>query len=872
MMNVVPLAKLNKPFEAYRGDAPYVFVSYSHQDKEAVYIELVRLIKLGFNVWYDEGLSPGSRWSDELAERIANCALFVFFVTPRAVASENCQDEASFVLEAGNPFLAVHLEETELPPGLKLRMGPRQAILRYELEGDVYHGKLYESFAAQAPELVQATKDFTQGFRLNGFTVEPLRGDVTGPDGESHHLEPKVMDVFVHLAWHAGELVTREQLLDAVWSGHAASDELLTRAISELRRVLHNRGDAKYIETVPKRGYRLIGDIELPKAARSAHGLTAAATTSTLPTLPDDEEPAETQKAGSKRRKIMLIGMAVLAAIAVGVTIQQVLPVTPPPVVGDYVQLTKSQVILPPTPSPIPLVADASRIYFNSLESGQLGLRQLSQAGGESTPINLPFADEKTVVNPLAITPDGTRLLVSAFLPGSWWDSELWMWPVTGGSVSKFGKGDTVTYSPDGNKILYVLDDKQIYLSNADRTDPQYLVTAPGKVYWPRFSPDGSRIRFMALVGQEALFEIAVDGTGMHRVLPTWDGIDHCCGSWTADGKYFVFHAVHENRAKIWAIRERRGLFGIRKSDPVPITTSALEFRRPTIAIDGESIFAIGWQLRGEVVRYDESTGSFLPITELAALSAEWLSWSRDERWLAYVSHPDAEIWRSRSDGSDRLQITNSPLRAFEPAWSPNGETIAFVGRKPGDEWQVYLVSKDGGTPVAISDAKVHLGTPTWSPDGRFIAFKEIGKDKISIFDLSTKATSELKGSEGLYWPRWSPVGGLIAAYGDEHLQLLRIDEGQTEALTPLADYDGHYWAKDGRHIYHSDPFYDGRDRSIHRIDIGTKTKETIATVGTTRMAWGVYGPWIGIAPDGAPLLLRDVSIHHIYSLDWQPD
>ncbi|MDX1404223.1 MAG: toll/interleukin-1 receptor domain-containing protein, partial [Woeseiaceae bacterium] len=121
MANVEQLAKLKKPFEAYEGDAPYVFVSYSHQDVEIVFIELVRLKKLGFRVWYDEGISPGSRWSDALAERIANCNLFLYYVTPRSVASQNCQDEANYVLEAGNPFLAVHLERTELPPGLKLR-------------------------------------------------------------------------------------------------------------------------------------------------------------------------------------------------------------------------------------------------------------------------------------------------------------------------------------------------------------------------------------------------------------------------------------------------------------------------------------------------------------------------------------------------------------------------------------------------------------------------------------------------------------------------------------------------------------------------------------------------------------------------------
>ena len=95
MMNILPPTKPKKPFEAYRGDAPYVFVSYSHRDTGAVDAELVRLRRLGFNVWYDEGISPGSQWTDELAERINNCALFLFLVTPRSVKSRNCQDEAN---------------------------------------------------------------------------------------------------------------------------------------------------------------------------------------------------------------------------------------------------------------------------------------------------------------------------------------------------------------------------------------------------------------------------------------------------------------------------------------------------------------------------------------------------------------------------------------------------------------------------------------------------------------------------------------------------------------------------------------------------------------------------------------------------------
>ncbi len=262
-MSIVSLGNLKKPFEAYRGHAPYVFVSYSHRDREVVYIELVRLRKLGFNVWYDEGLSPGSRWSDELAERIANSALFLYFVTPGSVASANCQDEANFVLEAGNSFLAVHLEETELPPGLQLRMGSRQAILRYQLEPDLYQRKLYEAIVSHAPDLEAANIDLRNGFQLGDFTVTPLTGSITGLSGEARHLEPKVMDVLVVLAEQSNELVTRDQLLGAVWRGQPAADQLLTRAIGEIRRVL--KGDqvsSKYVHTVPKRGYRLIADIQ----------------------------------------------------------------------------------------------------------------------------------------------------------------------------------------------------------------------------------------------------------------------------------------------------------------------------------------------------------------------------------------------------------------------------------------------------------------------------------------------------------------------------------------------------------------------------------------------------------------------------------
>ncbi len=57
---------MEKPFPAYRGDEPYIFVSYAHTDTASVYPEIARLTGQGFNIWYDEGISPGTVWRDEL--------------------------------------------------------------------------------------------------------------------------------------------------------------------------------------------------------------------------------------------------------------------------------------------------------------------------------------------------------------------------------------------------------------------------------------------------------------------------------------------------------------------------------------------------------------------------------------------------------------------------------------------------------------------------------------------------------------------------------------------------------------------------------------------------------------------------------------
>jgi len=133
---------MDQPFPAYRGDDDYIFVSYSHKDAVDIYPEISWLNAQGINIWYDEGISPGSNWSDELANAIKDASAILFFGSPNSASSDNCVDEISFALNSKTPVLIVYLQETSMPVGMQMRLDRHQAIMRYELSKPKYREKL----------------------------------------------------------------------------------------------------------------------------------------------------------------------------------------------------------------------------------------------------------------------------------------------------------------------------------------------------------------------------------------------------------------------------------------------------------------------------------------------------------------------------------------------------------------------------------------------------------------------------------------------------------------------------------------------------------------------------------------------------------
>jgi TolB-like protein len=155
---------VHAPFPAYRGEDPYVFVCYAHEDAGVVYPELQRLQDAGVNVWYDEGILPGSEWTQQLADAIEGSIQFLYFVSPSSVASRNCRNEVQLALDHDATLVSVYLEPTEMPGGMKLTLGLAQAVMKYQLTAKDYARKMSDALSI-SPTLKEGATNASPAFR-----------------------------------------------------------------------------------------------------------------------------------------------------------------------------------------------------------------------------------------------------------------------------------------------------------------------------------------------------------------------------------------------------------------------------------------------------------------------------------------------------------------------------------------------------------------------------------------------------------------------------------------------------------------------------------------------------------------------------------
>jgi len=562
------------------------------------------------------------------------------------------------------------------------------------------------------------------------------------------------------------------------------------------------------------------------------------------------------------------LAVAALIIVIVGALVYFWMQPAAVPKISNYVQLTHDG-------EPKALVGtDGSRIYLgigvgSSASFTSHGVAEMSIAGGEPRKISIMPSPDMV---PVDLSPDGSELLVVDGR-GAPPRGPLWSLAILGGSPRRLGEaaGETAAWSPDGKMLAYSnLGD--LFIAKADGSEAHKLQTVKGDIKNISWTPDKSRLQFdstesAGTIGQQLAWEVSTTGTDLHRLLAGWhDPPDECCGKWTADGKYFVF----QSNQQIWALA-RKASFLHSEPKPVPLTSSPLSLSSPLPSKDGKKLFLIGQTFRGELNRYDSKSGQFSPI--LGGISAEYVAFSNDRQWVTYVSYREGTLWRSKVNGSERLQLTYPPMYPVLPRWSPDGKKIIFFefARSIAMPARIYEVSAEGGSPRELmpDDPRQQLD-PNWSPDGTKIVFSNESNDPssaIHVLDVAGRQVSDLPNSQGMFSPRWSPDGRYISAFSGDSMRLLLFDF-QTQKWTELATGSLSWlnWSHDGQYVYVLD--YRGKDALV-RIRISDHKTEQVVDLKNFATT-GRYGGGLSLAPDDSPLLLRDTGTQDVYSVDWE--
>jgi serine/threonine protein kinase len=621
----------------------------------------------------------------------------------------------------------------------------------------------------------------------------------------------------------------------------------------ELERIIN-----KALEKDRDLRYRSAGDLEtdLKRLKRDTDSGKASIPVAGATALPSSPWHAGWRKWGPLAALLFLAALLALWLRA---------PLPPPRITGSR-QITSDG--LPK----LTLVTDGNRIFFTENPPSHFSVTQVSAGGGDTAPLDVPI-DNPVIAD---ISPEGSQLLLTQprFDGG---DSPYWVMPVPAGSPRRLGEvaGHDATWTPEGKLVFARGND--LYIAEHDGSNPRKFASAPALPSGIAFSPDGTRFRFTASRDNAAaIWEASADGTRMHLLFPVRDNPPaDCCGSWTLDGKYYVFQSDRDRASNIWIVPERSEWWRNVSHEPIQLTTGPLQFSNPLLSRDGKTLFVIGKQRRAELVRYDAKSGNFVPY--LGGISAGDVEFSREGEWVTYVSYPDYTLWRSRADGSDRLQLTYPPVYAALAHWSPNGQQIAFSGSTVGKPWKVYLISKDGGSPQALTSENVQETDPAWSPDGNTLAFGHIAPQHvfIELFNLKTRDVTQLPGSQGFFGSRWSPDGRYIAAItaAADHLMLYDVKSQQwrevATSLTPT--FFGYLtWSPDSESLYFDTLL--ASNNGYYRLRIRDSKLEKLVDLKKIHVFPDPFGgtgsSWVGLGLGEAPLVPRDISTQEIYAFD----
>jgi len=703
-------------------------------------------------------------------------------------------------------------------------------------------------------------------------------------------IQKRQLQLLAVLLERPGHAVTRQELQNRLWPSDTFVDfeDGLNTAIKKLREAL---GDEKehpqFIETVPRHGYRFIAHIEFRDGgngtanshkdfAASMHATIdetashpgAATPGSAIFPFPEGTGAAPAiQRRRASDRVRWQIRWASGGAIATAAFLLWWFTPMPPPQVTRIDHLTTTSRI----DTPVKLVSDGARLYYMERDGDHWNLMETAVSGGEGQRV------ETGATSALAfdVSPDFSQLLFGTFeVRGEM--NRLWTIPSQGGAPMRLGDviANSAIFSPDGKQIAY-LKGADLWIMDANGSNAHLLAALPGAPFWPAWSPDGQTLRLTLTRNLSSegnsIFEISSDGKNLHELLPNWThpGVE-CCGSWTSDGRYFVFTSTRGGRSNLWALREKGSWWRRSARGPFQLTFGPDIPWGGTPSRDGRQIFYYNGAWREDLERLDLTTGQFSSLGPKSGVMH--VNFSRDGDWILYIDSEHGGLYRSRVDGTDRVELTGHGESVSFPRWSPDGKWVLYAGFTSTRMSTTYLISAAGGMPEPLLESPTEVRDADWSGDGRKIVLsralgpKDSDGRKLQIVDFATRQAEALPDSENLAMSRWSYDGRFIAATQEDQKQLKLWDvvRKQWRVVAGGKALGISVWSPDSRYLYFQDLL--GKDEEVWRYNVRLERVEPV--VGFSEILKSGVGrcALIGMTPDGSPVMVFNRGAFDIFT------
>ncbi len=663
-------------------------------------------------------------------------------------------------------------------------------------------------------------------YEFDDIRVDPAAYRVTKA-GLPVPLEPKAFEVLLFLLQNPGRLVEKKELLERVWPDIVVTEGAMTRVIADLRRSLGDAArEARYIETVPTKGYRFIAEVR-----RIAE-----------PQAPAPPAEPSAPGAAAPQRRVVWVAAGFLVLAVAGFIVFRVprsRPAAgPPPGPAKLTQVTESLGLdMFPTFSP-----DGAQIAYCSDRdrSFEIYVRQLTPGGRE---IRITF-DGRDNFQP-AWSPDGREIAyASRAVPG------IWIVPALGGEPRRLTVfGSRPSWSPDGATIVFqsggVIElsatspaappPSSLWVVPASGGEPGPL-TRPGSPVGghgaPVFSPDGTEVVFATWSVRSELWSVSRKDGSLRRILPS-DEAARDAGStehlyfdpaFTPKGDFLYFAATERSwlNTSLWRMRAPDGPGG-RWGAPERVTPDgtasvrqiAVSPRSGTVAYAALSIVSNLWSLPLDP-KTSVPTGEPVLLTRGAGCRNTSPRFSPDGSKIAFVScraGSSTDIWLMDRDGGDPRPVTDGSSETHFPNWFPGADRIAYFtirgGRKelwaisledrsqrlllplgndvsrtslsfdgrfvactkeaPDHGLSTWVAPLDGGPARQVTPPDMSAGYPCWSRDGRWLAVDLVRPPDtfLAVVPAAGGSPAPLVHEKGLSWPSdWSPDGEKIAFSG----------------------------------------------------------------------------------------------------------